>query len=57
MFEQNSASFIDGTAATTSASIVNYAVSPCSPTLKLTEVFVTPEHSLRSAFNFPPPGC
>ena len=55
MLEQNSASFIAGAAATSSASIVNYAVNPCSPTLKLTGAFVSPEHSLRSAIQFPPP--
>ena len=56
MLEQNSASFIAGAAATGSASIVNYSFSPGSPTLKLAAVFVTPEHSLRSAIQFPPPG-
>ena len=56
MLKKHTASFIASAAATSSASIVNYAVSPCSPTLKLTGVFVTPEHSLRSAISSPPPG-
>ena len=39
LLEQNTASFIASAAATSSAPIVNCAVSPCSPTLKLTGAF------------------
>lgn len=39
MFEQNTTSFIVSAAPTSSASIVDCAVSPRSPTLQLTEAF------------------
>ena len=39
ILEQNTASFIVKAAATSSASMVDCAVSPCNPTLKLTGPF------------------
>ena len=39
MFEQKTDSFIVSAAATSSASIVDCAVNPCSPTLKLIGAF------------------
>ena len=39
MFEKNTTCFIANTVATSSASMVDCAVSPCIPNLKLTRLF------------------
>ena len=70
MLEQNTASFIASAAATSSASIVDCAVSLCSPTFTLTEAFarktiyddidlplsgLLPQLKLENAVNSKPP--